>query len=200
MLETEFSQYQEHIDNLVQTFKNSIKEYPNVGYNDRATQLSSIKKQYNQLKVDLGEWNSTAATWPPLLRTKVYSYIEKVKAEIEQLNVSFNSDITEMARHELLGDQQQESQLQNEIAADSMIENVNQSKEYGIGILNELDRQRKKMGSIAGHLSQMTGDLDRADSLLHEMQCRDRQRKYFLIAINIFLFITLIVFIYYILK
>lgn len=199
MTDIEFSQYQDHITNLLNEYKSSINEYPNVGYNDRANQLSTIRDKYNQLKRDLSEWNSTSATWPPPLRNKVRECTDQIKAEVERLNVSFNSSVTEIARQDLLGNSIGVS-LEQEAAANSLIENANQSKELGMGILDELSRQRGKMGSISTRLTQMNGDLDRTDSVLHEMQCRDRQRKYFLWGVNIFLFITLCVFIYYILK
>lgn len=199
MTDIEFSQYQDHITNLLNEYKSSINEYPNAGYNDRANQLSTIRDKYNQLKRDLNEWNSTSATWPPPLRNKVRECTDQIKAEVERLNVSFNSSVSEIARQDLLGNSIGVS-LEQEAAANSLIENANQSKELGMGILDELSRQRGKMGSISTRLTQMNGDLDRTDSVLHEMQCRDRQRKYFLWGVNIFLFITLCVFIYYILK
>ncbi|KAK8863561.1 Vesicle transport through interaction with t-SNAREs 1A [Tritrichomonas musculus] len=199
MTDIEFSQYQDHITNLLNEYKSSINEYPNAGYNDRANQLSTIRDKYNQLKRDLSEWNSTSATWPPPLRNKVRECTDQIKAEVERLNVSFNSSVSEIARQDLLGNSIGVS-LEQEAAANSLIENANQSKELGMGILDELSRQRGKMGSISTRLTQMNGDLDRTDSVLHEMQCRDRQRKYFLWGVNIFLFITLCVFIYYILK
>ena len=199
MTDIEFAQYQDHITNLLNEYKNSINEYPNVGYNDRANQLSIIRNKYNQLQLDINEWNSTSATWPPPLRNKVRDCTEQIKAEVERLNVSFNSRVTEIARQDLLGNSIGVT-LEQEAAANSLIDNANQSKELGMGILDELSRQRGKMGSISTHLTQMNDDLDRTGSVLHEMQCRDRQRKYFLIAVNIFLFITLCVFIYYILK
>ncbi|OHS95935.1 hypothetical protein TRFO_37927 [Tritrichomonas foetus] len=199
MSEVEFSQYQDHISNLLNEFKECIQEYPNVGYNDRATQYATIRNKYTQLKLDLSEWNSTAATWPPSLRNKVRNYTDSIKTEVESLNISFNADVTEASRKELLGNSVT-STIDQEAAADSLINNANETKDLGIGILEELDRHRTKLVDISGKVTQLDTGLDRAGGILHEMQCRDRQRKYFLWGVNIFLFITLCVFIYYILK
>jgi hypothetical protein len=84
--------------------------------------------------------------------------------------------------------------------ADGLLDGANLAKDSGIGILDELGRQRTKLGHISGDAHRLSTDLDRGESLLNEMQCRSRQRTFFLVAVILFLFITFGVFIYYILN
>jgi hypothetical protein len=79
--------------------------------------------------------------------------------------------------------------------AESLLDGSNKAKGCGIGILEELGKQRWKLGNISDNVRQLNTDLDRGESLLNEMQCRRRQRKYILVGVVVFLFVTLGVFI-----
>jgi hypothetical protein len=79
--------------------------------------------------------------------------------------------------------------------ADSLLDGANEANSCGIGILDELGKQRGKLGNISDNLRQLNTELDCGESLLNEMQYRSRQRKYFLVVV--FLFVTLCVFVYY---
>jgi hypothetical protein len=84
--------------------------------------------------------------------------------------------------------------------ADSLLDGSNEEKGCGIGILEELGKQRGKLGNISDNVRQLNIDLYHGESLLNEMQCRSRQRKYFLVSVVVFLFATLGLLIYYILN
>jgi hypothetical protein len=81
--------------------------------------------------------------------------------------------------------------------ADGLLEGASEARECGIGIRDELGKQRGKLGHIAGNMKQLGTDLDRGESLLNEMQCRSRQRKYFLFGVTVFLLVIFGVFVYY---
>ena len=199
MSEIDFSQYKDHLNELLESFKQSIANYPNVDYNDRASQYSAIRSQYNELRLGINEWNATSATWESNLRARVRDCTDKLKVEVEQLNTTFHAQVAKAARTELLGNAET-AELENEMAADEMIANIGETKDLGLNILGELDRHRGKLADISGKVDRLDTGLEHAGGIIHEMQCRDRQRKYFLYGVNAFLLLTLCVFIYYILN
>lgn len=199
MSEYEFQQYQEHIDSLVSEYRKAINGYPHMNYNDRASQLEKIRSQYNQIRSDISEWEATSATWPSMLRKQVKQYVTSLKPEIEKLNNQFQADASESSREQLLGSAIAQEIDQNRLA-DELLDNANEIREVGTGILQNLGTQRKTITHFDGMLDDMNSSLSDAESLIGEMRCRDKQRKIFLYGIAVALIITILVFLYFLFK
>jgi hypothetical protein len=199
MSESEYTQFKDHIEAQIADLNESISQYHSKSYHDRAAAYSQISRTFDQISRDLSEWQATAETWPASWRSQVSVYLRQVRANLSAIQQQFTSQVAEANRQQLLGNPSTQT-IERDRLADGLLDGANQAKDAGIGILDELGRQRTKLGHIAGNAHQLNADLDRGESLLNEMQCRSRQRKYFLVGVILFLFITLGVFIYYILN
>lgn len=199
MADGELEEFQQHIDAQMQELQILITDYAKLGYNDKANAYSRIRNKFDQISSDLTEMDSTAATWLSELRNRERDYTAKVRSEFANIQYKFNNEVSEENRRRLLGDSYT-STIDQDRLTDALLDDVNDTKEIGIGILQEMDRQRNTITNISGNINSMNTELDTGESLLNEMQCRSKQRTYFLYGVVFFLFVTVCVFIYYILK
>jgi hypothetical protein len=199
MNEREADQFREYIEGQIDELKRAIRTYPDMGYNDRSSAYSSIRRQFDQIGADLRDWESSIVTLPPELRRRMAEYTKKVRGDLDNLQYGFNDQVAEINRAQLLGDAYTET-IEKERMADIAIEGANEAKQLGMGILEEMDRQKATINSISDNVNQLDTDLSVGDGFLNEMECRSRQRTWFLYGVVLFLIITLLVFIYYILK
>lgn len=198
-LMAELEEFQQHIDAEMAELESMIANYSLLGYNDKSAAYAQIRNKTDQISSDLTEMDSTSATWLPELRTQERAYTAKIRSEFANIQYKFNSEVSEENRRRLLGDSHIPTLDQNR-AADTLIDDLNDTKEIGIGILQEMDRQRNTIVSISSNINALDTELDTGESLLNEMECRSRQRQYFLYGVVFFMFITVCVFVYYILK
>ena len=199
MTDQELGEFKEFIDSQMAELRRAISEYPKTGYNDKSAAYSEIRSHCDQISNALNEMESTSATWPSLLKAQVNDYTAGVRSEFANMQYRFNDQVAQENRAKLLGDSYTQT-IQQEELADAMLDEVNETRNIGIGILEEMGRQRGTIGSISGNLSKMDNELDTGSALLNEMECRSRQRTFFLYGVVVFLLITIGVFIYYILR
>jgi hypothetical protein len=199
MSESEYAQFRDHIETQIADLNRSISQYPSRGYHDRAAAYSQIARAFDQVSRDLSEWQAAAETWPVAWRSQAAASLRQIRADLATMQQQFTSQAAEANRQQLLGNPDTRT-IERDRLADGLLDGANQAKESGVVILDELGKQRGKLGHIAGNVLQLSADLDRGESLLNEMQCRSRQRKYFLAGVVLFLVVTLGVFVYYILN
>jgi hypothetical protein len=195
----EHQQFKEHIDSQFSEIKQAITNYPRTGHSARSLAYSQITQGFEQLQCDLKEWQSTSETWDAGLRRSARTYIDQVRADISNLRLAFVAQVSEENRSQLLANAETRT-IERDRLADELLGGAGEAKECGIGILDELGKQRSTLMHISGNVKQLDSDLDRGESLLNGMQCRSRQRKLFLVGVCVFLLITIGVFIYYILN
>ncbi|KAH0793196.1 Vesicle transport v-SNARE protein [Histomonas meleagridis] len=199
MTEYDFNQYQEHINGLVDKLKEEIAVHNDVDNNNKSASYAQARNTYVQIQSDIKEWVLMAVTWPATTRNRVQEYTSSVKKDVDTLFSKFTNEASEASRKELLGNPEMHG-IGDEEKVDYLVDGANEAKDMGMKLLDELSRQRGSIGNISTHISDLNTSLDKSGSILHEMQCRDKQRKIFLIFVVIFLVITIGVFIWYILK
>lgn len=194
----DFNQCKEHLTGQLAEFRKAIERYPNVGYNDRPTEYLVIRNKYNTIESELNEWSSSAVTWPPKIKHRAEEEIARMREELEMINNSFTANVSEENRNKLLGDVKVE--LEDTQVADILLDGVDEATKAGTAILDNLAHQRSTITNISSNLSKMDKELDEGESILNEIECRGRTRRMFLIGVYVFLGITFLVFIYYILR
>lgn len=199
MCEQEFDELRAHIDGQMAELRKCISAYPTLGYNDKTNAYAQIRDQCDQITQSLSETDATAVTWPSSLQAKVREYTSGVRAEFANIQYRFTTQVSEDNRQQLMGDEYTKT-LPKEQLANAAIDEMNDTREIGLGILEEMGRQRATIGNISGNLTLLGSELDAGESLLNEMECRSRQRTLFLYGVIAFLLLTLAVFVYYILK
>lgn len=199
MSEDDFHLYKEYVDDLVAKFKNNIDLYSASSQKDKNKNYTLVRNIYLQIQSSIKEFNSNSLTWPSEIRNKANEYTINIKKEIDSIFNQFTYTATEDSRKELLG-QEGFSQILKEEQVDYLIDGANDAKNMGMSLLDELSSQRKHMNDISYRINDLESNLDRSQSLLNEMRCRDKQRKIFLIFVILFLFVTCGVFIWYLIK
>lgn len=199
MFDDEFHQYQEYIVDLVTKFKAQIDSYSSSNQKDKSKNYTIVRNTYIQIQSGIKEFNTNALTWPFDIRNKANEYTTDIKNEVDSIYNKFTHDVTEDSRKELLG-QEGLAQIIKEEQVDFLLDGANDAKNMGMSLLDELSSQRRHMNDISLKISDLDTTLDKSQSFLNEMRCRDRQRKIFLIIVVIFLFLTCGVFIWYLIK
>ena len=198
MAAIDFQQWKDHLHESLAEFQMAIERYPTLGYNDRPTEYVVIRNRFNAIEAELKELSSSAITWPPTVRKWAEEEIEVLTKRVNEIYYGFTHELTEDNRNRLL--EGAHVDLEKEEIADILTDDVNEAKSTGQAILEDLSRQRQALGNISNNLNVMDRELDRGSSILNEMECRGRMRRFFLIGVCAFLVLVLIVFIYYILR
>ena len=194
----DFNQCKEHISEEIAEFRKAIERYPTLGYNDRPTEYLVIRNKFNAIESELDEWASSAVTWPPKVRKMAEDAIQNLRTELREIYGSFTTSVTEDNRAKLLGDAKVE--LDDGQVADILLDGVDEATKAGTAILDDLAKQRETITNISSNIGKLNEELDVGESILNEIECRGRQRIFFLYGVYIFLGITFLVFIYYILR
>ena len=199
MTEQELDEFKAHIDGQMSELRKQISQYWDLTYNDKSSAYAAIRDHCDQIEESLNEIDATSVTWPVQLQRMVREYTSSVRADFANIQYRFTTRVSEDNRQQLIGDEYTKTICQEELAT-AALEELNDTREIGIGILEEMGRQRSTIGNISGNLGKMGAELDVGETILNEMECRSRQRTLFLYGVIAFLVLTLCVFIYYILR
>jgi len=180
---------------------------------ERDEKTRNIEKSFCEYNMIIEEASGQLLMWDKNEANSAKKFIQTSNADMKKLEYQFQEMRKRcQQREELLGDANNAdnphellTRNANELnRGDDLIsdlsQGVSQAKDSGLVIIDELNKQGRKIRDIDEHLQRLDTNIETGESIITEMLCRDQRRKFFLWGIIALLVVCIGVFLYFLIS
>lgn len=207
----ELNRLQDEVNGLILEIRKKLDVYDRKTSEERVMLNSTLETEFIDLNSILDDAKNNVLMWESDEKKNGTIYIDKSREEVEKLKQEFISlrkkneerdylfnagNISSSDKHLLYNTK---SQLDE---GDDIINKFTRStqlaKDTGLNILGILSEQRTKISGYDDKLSLLESEIDSGQTLVHRIECKEKQRKIFLYIIIAVLVISFLLFLYFI--